>query len=509
LSLRGLRECTVLAIAAIALYGCGNTTGPESPPSQAATSDIVITGSQPGSSPFISIVKLSGNSVWNLAGVEFIIAPKPASVSKPVDVRYTLAALYGRGYVSLSSDVMSLPVFGLYAGYANQVSLRLQFQDGSAQTLPVAISTAPYVDPTGIYGNPNVLVKRPAGSQLGFDFFVLKSTSPASPVVVDTDAEIRWVAPGLGDAMSSIFQNDEFIVGDETTPTLYRLRLDGTLTQSTLASPTYTMFHHNIDPGKIGLFAEVNAVSGGVVNYQTTVAEITEFGAVLNHWDLAAILSAYMLSQGDDPTAFIRPGVDWFHSNSSTYDPSDDSVIVSSRENFVIKVDYQSGNIIWILGDPTKFWYTFPSLRAKALTLAAGGLYPIGQHALSITSDGLLMLFNDGFGSLNQPAGAPAGSSRTYSAVSAYSIDKTSMTAHEVWRFDYGQSIYSIICSSAYESPEQSILVDFAAADHITQARLVGLDSGHNVVFDFEYPTISCNTAWNAEPIAFDDLTIT
>jgi arylsulfate sulfotransferase len=238
------------------------------------------------------------------------------------------------------------------------------------------------------------------------------------------------------------------------------------------------------------------------------VAEITDQGAVLNRWDLAAILSAYMTSQGDDASAFVRPGVDWFHNNATAYDRGDGSLIVSSRENFVIKLDYATGNIIWILGDPTKYWYTFPSLRAKALTLAAGGLYPLGQHGISIISGGLLMLFNDGLGSANQPAGAPAGASRTYSAVSAYSIDTASMTAQNVWNFDYGQSIYSNICSSAYQSAGQSILVDYAVADHDTEARLVGLDPDQNVVFDFQYPTTPCNTSWNALPIALDNLNI-
>jgi len=119
------------------------------------------------------------------------------------------------------------------------------------------------------------------------------------------------------------------------------------------------------------------------------------------------------------------------------------------------------------------------------------------------------MLFNDGQGSLNQPAGASAGQTRTYSAVSAYSIDEKSMTAQEVWNFDYGQSLYSPFCSSAYESPGQSILVDYAVADETTQTRLVGLDSSHNVVFDFEYPNVTlCDTSWNALPIGFDNLTI-
>ena len=113
---------------------------------------------------------------------------------------------------------------------------------------------------------------------------------------------------------------------------------------------------------------------------------------------MADILTTYMQNNGDDPSAFVRPGIDWFHVNASTYDPSDNSVIVSSRENFLIKVDYSTHDIVWIFGDPTKYWYTFPSLRAKALTLDAGGDYPIGQHGVSITSDGYVMVFNDGMG---------------------------------------------------------------------------------------------------------------
>ena len=53
------------------------------------------------------------------------------------------------------------------------------------------------------------------------------------------------------------------------------------------------------------------------------------------------------------------------------------------------------------------------------------------------------------------------------------------------------------------------MLVDYATADNIKEAILVGLNSNHNVVFEFQYPTTGCNTAWNARPIALDDLQIT
>lgn len=287
-----------------------------------------------------------------------------------------------------------------------------------------------------------------------------------------------------------------------------RLSLDGTLTHKSLPPSGYTDFQHDIAPGKQGLLAEPDALNGGLEDNIIDM-RVTDAVTIESHWDLATIIGDYMSSHGDDAAAFVRPGTDWFHSNSAIYDPRDDSIIVSSRENFVMKLDYSTGAIEWIFGDPTKYWYTFPSLRAKALTLASGGLYLIGQHGLSITPDGLLLLFNDGLGSLNQPAGAPAGQSRTYSAVSAYAIDPTTLTAREVWRFDAGRTIYSSICSSAYELPDKSVLVDYATADDMTEALLVGLDPDHNVVFDFAYPTTHCNTSWNARPIALDDLKIT
>jgi hypothetical protein len=117
---------------AVLLSACGSGNG-----------GITVVGSQAGASPFISFVQLGGKDITGLASVEFRIAPKPGSVSKAVDVRYSMATLADRGYVA--PDSVRLPVFGPNADYANQVSLRLQFQDGSAQTLAANIATAAYM----------------------------------------------------------------------------------------------------------------------------------------------------------------------------------------------------------------------------------------------------------------------------------------------------------------------------------------------------------------------------
>lgn len=496
----------------IVLYGCGS--GSKSPsPNESGTlaqqSDIAIVSSQPGVTPFIASVQLIGQSVSQLTSVAFHISAKPNSVSRPVNVNWGTTALSNRGY--LQHNLINLPVFGLYPNYQNQVTIQLTFSDGSTQFLQYQVATAPYTDPTGVYLNPTIVKARAPGSTLGFNFFIMKSLL-TSPVIVDTDGVVRWVVPAMPTS-NVYFADGQFVTGSPTAPNVTLLSMDGTQSpvQINLPQPLLSSFNHNIDPGPNGLLAEFNGTDDLGVSTDDIVSEIAPFSdqAPYQTYDMADILTSYMLANGDDPTAFVRPGIDWFHANASTYDPSDNTVIISSRENFLIKLNYSTHEIVWIFGDPTKYWYTFPSLRAKALTLDAGGDYPIGQHAISITSDGYIMVFNDGYGSLNQPTGEPAGLTRTYSEVNAYSVNTAAMTAQQVWSFNYGQSVFSRVCGSSYEAPEKSYLVDFATADNGQEARLVGLDSNLNVVFDFQYESPSqCGAAWNAIPVPLENLQI-
>ena len=470
--------------------------------SQAARSDLAYVGQSKGITPFIAFVALHASTLNELKSISYTIQPKPGSVSKPVNVSYTIKALIRRAPRSAFAGNIDLPIFGLYSGYANEISVQAMFSDGSTFTIPVVVISDTYRDPNDIYDKPLFIKKRDPGSTLGFDFFAMKSNL-GTPVIVDTDGAIRWMGTGINSSISSILIDNGFLIGDQDSTNIYRLEFDGRISTKNLISTNYKSFHHNLDPGRIGILAEITTGA----DIESTINELTPTSGFGKEWSLAKLISEYMRSQGDDPTLFVRRGADWFHSNAVTYDPRDNSLIVSSRENFIVKISYDTGTIIWIFGDPTKYWYTFPSLRAKALTLAPGGLYPVGQHATSITSDGLLMIINDGRGSAHQPAGTSGGVSRSYTAISAYSIDTVNSSATEVWRFDNGQTILSAICNSSYEVQDKSLLVDYAVADNLTHTRLVGLDSSHNVVFDFQYKNdAGCNTSWNAVPVNFDQM---
>jgi arylsulfate sulfotransferase len=513
-SIRNLLSGGLALSLSLALCGCGGgavSTSTSVTPggTQAQQSDISIAGSKPGITPFISSVQIAGQSVHQVTSLTFTIEPMPNTVSEPVNVTWSAPALSANGY--LQNNSINLPVFGLYANYQNQVSFQFAFDDGSVQQLQYQISTAPYTDPTGVYLNPTIVQARAPGSNLGFNFFILKSLL-GSPVIVDTDGQVRWVVPAAH-TTAVYFANGQFVTGSDTSASVTLLQLDGTQSAlpTDLPQPLLSSFSHNIDPGPSGLLAEFSGTDDLGNSMDDIVAEISPFSSQppIQTFDMADILATYMQNNGDDASAFVRPGADWFHLNASTYDPSDNTVLVSSRENFLIKVSYSTHEVVWILGDPTKYWYTFPSLRAKALILDAGGDYPIGQHAVSITSDGYVMVFNDGLGSVNQPTGEPAGLSRTYSEVSTYSVNAATMTAQNVWNFNYGQSIYSNVCGSSYEALGNTYLVDFATADNDTEARLVGLDPNQNVVFDFQYASPSpCGAAWNAIPIPLENLQI-
>ena len=462
---------------------------------------VTVTGQQAGATPFITTVSAHMINPSQLDHVQFTIAPKTGSVTRAISARYSLAYLTGRGFVDANTGIITLPVFGLYADYTNAVTMQFAFVDGTSETKTLDVATAKYRN--SIYKHPGVVQARTA-TALSYDFILLKTTVEGpNPKIIDTDGEVRWV--GTDPSVDSQFllrDNSIFCVGTNNT-SLQRLEFDGTLTNvADYASSGVTSFNHNFDYGKTGILSEVNTT-----DYNETVVMETDLaGNVLHTWNMATIISAAMTAGGDDPTQFVAAAgsqVDWFHTNCATYRPSDDSVVISSREDFVIALDYETGAIKWIFGDPTKQWAQFPSLKKYALTATPGSKYPLGQHALSFVKDRLL-LFDDGYGSLNH---TPAGKSRKYSAPRKYAINQAAGTATEVWNYYANPPIYSPITSSVYEDQAGNYLIDYATAGPYLNAEIIGLAPSGEKVFDYTYPEVdTAQTDWNSVILHLENL---
>lgn len=475
------------------------------PPTIADGVQVGVLSQTPGVTPFIATLTLTTDRYPDLRSLGFAITPRAGSYSRPVAVTYHKAWLDRRQAYSSADGRLTVPLFGLYADYQNEVTLTLTWRDGSTRQERLNVRTQPYAGQASVYGTPEIRKARSSASAPGYDYIFIKN-GVATPVVVDTDGYLRWVGSGLNESISSVFLDDAFYVGNASAPSLARVDLNGTVSSRQLGSSRFTNFHHDLARGKQGLLAELEAVDNGVRKVESVLAEITPTGEVLRQWDMGDIFRRTLRAGGDDPANFVRDGSDWFHMNSAIYDPADNALLVSSRENFVVKLDYDSGDIRWIFGDPTKHWYVnYPSLRALALRLTAGKV-PIGQHSLSLVGSGELLLFNNGTASFSQPPGAPAGASRNYSAPSRYAIDEKARTAREVWTYENDRAIYSDICSSVYQPQPGQYLIAYSVAFARTTAILKGVDAAGNVAFDFAYPTSVCATVFIAQPIGFEAL---
>ena len=467
--------------------------------SQADDTTITITGQTAGAVPFLSQLALSASNTSVIKDVQFTISPKPGSVTRPLSGTFSNDYLLEQGYLVPSNGEIFLPVYGLYDGYANTVTLTYHFLDGSSKQDATTITTTSFADPCG-YNNPTYLQPRTDSTTLSYDYILIKGTCQNySPAIIDTDGALRWmvpVPPSFG-STAGFFDNAVFYAYGAQ---LYRINLDGVVSLvADYNNSGVVEFHHNMDRGKTGMLLEATTAD----QVESTIMEVDYSGNIIKTWHMDQIISAAMLADGEDPGLFVYSSPnDWFHNNAVAYNRADDSLIVSSRENFLICIDYETGAIKWILGDPTKFWYLLPALNQYALTVPAGSLPPIGQHGVSVTYDQNVMVFDNGFNSLFQQ---PPGDLRSYSSPRKYSLNLTAKTATEVWNYEMGQTVVSPVCGSVYEDAPLNYLIDYADVNGLNgahqYAQLIGLDAAGEKIFYFQYPTLFCFVAFNAVPL--------
>jgi hypothetical protein len=468
---------------------------------------IVFQGAVAGVTPFIALASFTGSGLTDVTSVTYDIAQPAKATAKPVHVEYAMSYLQVHGDAPPGGP-MRVPVVGLYAGAKNPVSVTFAFQHGKSQTIQFSLDTAAYDDPTGIYASPKILTPR-TSAFLPFSYLYIKS-GLESPVIIDTDGEVRWVGAPFSNSVSSTFDNGVFLIGSHDANTVSDMQLDGTFITYTVDDPAVLWFNHNIVAGRDAYLTGVDRMVDDVEAIQSTVAEMTLEGHVIREWDFARIIGDYMASMGDNPALFVLPGQNWLHINSSYYDPNDNALVISSRQEFIMKVDYDTGAIKWIFGDPTKYWYTFASLRAKAISLVGSHFYPIGQHGINMQSDGSLWMMNNGSPTAADgvPPGAPLGASRLFSASSAYTLNPVDGTANEIYRYVHQYTLKSPICGSAYKEVGGAMIIDFASADDNTHTHLVALDANGNTAFEYQYHDRACSTNWHTIPIPLEAMSL-
>ena len=134
---------------------------------------------------------------------------------------------------------------------------------------------------------------------------------------------------------------------------------------------------------------------------------------------------------------------DWFHNNSVWYDDKTNSVILSGRhQDAVIALDYTTGQLKWIIGDPTnwsdeyqKYFFT---------PIGDNFEWQWSQHATMVTPDGYIFLFDNG-NNKSKIADNYVPAQDSYSRGVMYKIDTNNMTIEQVWQYgkERGSDFYS------------------------------------------------------------------
>ena len=437
----------------------------------------------------------------NLKAINYRVKTRSNSIVNDFNVSFLKTSF------DILNDEIYIPVIGLYDDYLNTIEFSFVFDDDSSLTIAKQHQTSsnnlpPYIE---VISSPSNELKP------SFDYFYIKRYG--SPILIDIDGYIRWIAPQSSWSVYFDDLKNKFYFAKDNKIGI--IELNGSVTLNDIISPDFVEIeaHHELSKGKIGHFVEVNATYAASETrtriIESILIEVDDQGNLLNIWDMAKIFNKHMVLNGDDPSNFVIDGNDWCHMNSSIYSPIDDSILISCREDFVAKINYSTKELIWLLGDETKHWYqNFPSLRD--LSLNSLDTKPIGQHSLSI-HNGDLALFNNGFNSFRQPEGAPAGINLERSRATIYKIDEVNKEAEAV--FDYADNIYSDICSSFYSDKysvtNKDFLLLYTAINRTNEneewySLIRGLNENQDILFELKIPkergvNLPCRDGWNAQ----------
>ncbi|WP_072569734.1 aryl-sulfate sulfotransferase [Enterobacter sp. SA187] len=367
--------------------------------------------------------------------------------------------------------------------------------------------------------NAEILDAGPAGGALPFDI------APFT-FVVDTQGEYRWwlEQDALYDGKDVDINKRGYLMGIRETPRgtftavqgqhWYEFDMLGqVLEDHKLPRGFLDATHESLETPKGTVLLRV-----GKRNYKRDdglhvhtirdhIIEVDKSGRVLDVWDLNKILDPLRDSllgaldagavcvnvdlkhagqqaklEPDTPygdALGVGPGRNWAHVNSIAYDAKDDSIILSSRHQGVVKIG-RDKQVKWILA-PSKGWNEklAPKLLkpvgkdGKPLTCDENGKcqntdfdFAYTQHTAWLSSKGTLTVFDNGDGrGLEQPA-LPT---MKYSRFVEYKIDEKNMTVQQVWEYgkDRGYDFYSPITSVIEYQKDRDTMFGFSGSIHL------------------------------------------
>lgn len=197
------------------------------------------------------------------------------------------------------------------------------------------------------------------------------------------------------------------------------------------------------------------------------IVELHPDGTVLRRYPLFELLDPRRIGYGSLHNFWDSRGYeevaggtfDWSHCNSVCVDPADNGLLISVRhQDAVIKLDRKTGELVWILGTP-KGWRG--KLADKVLKPIGGVQWPFHQHAVEVTPQNTLLLFDNG-NYKAVPFDKQTHASENRSRVVEFLVDEEAMTVQQVWEYDGGDEhpFYStFLCDVDWLPDSRNVLI--------------------------------------------------
>lgn len=267
-----------------------------------------------------------------------------------------------------------VPVIGLYADYENTVLLELTDADNNTiSSKEIKIQTDKLPESLN-----NMVKVEKHTVKSAYDLTLVTGQSCTNPFSYDEAGEIRWVITETGGSngvfpLSNgrfIYQTGDYLVPSHEKPhpsNLYEMDYLGRAYRQYFVEQGV---HHDVSEktpdGNLLIITNSNQ------NYvEDVVMELDrETGKVIKKLDLKDVLGDYFRNQ-----------TDWVHTNTISYDEDSDTVLLSPRNTHsAIKVNWSTGELVWILGNP-EIWEG-SGLEDKVLKPSGNIVWHYQQHAV-------------------------------------------------------------------------------------------------------------------------------
>ena len=339
-----------------------------------------------------------------------------------------------------------LPIYGLYPDRENTVvveygDLRKEF------TIKTEALPDDFILPTSVDATKD---------KLSNDLYFFTPSSNGYTCAYDVNGSVRWYLTTNAIWKIDRLDNGHMLISTErpiNSPYymtgLYEMDMLGKIYKEYSLPGGYHHDYYEMPNGNL-LVASDNFTSGDGTVEDYIVELDRETGEVVKTFDLKDVLNM------EDGKSENWIEYDWFHNNSVWYDEETNSITLSGRhQDAVINIDYDSGDLNWIIGDPTNWSREYQ----KYFFTPVGDDFEWqwSQHAAMITPEGYVFIFDNGNNkSKNEDEYVPAEDS--YSRGVMYKIDTDKMTIEQV--FEYGKER-----GSEFYSPYISD-VDYLDSEH-------------------------------------------